>query len=188
MQSINRGKIYFLLLLLLLLCLPGGGSAQVNQPSVNSSATIQENDSLINPIEKIMEDSDGKVEIIVSKELLENILKSPSSHKKTSGQGKVYIRPGLNKISGYRIQVFADGRNQHSLEARAKARGAAIISRFPKYRGQVYTFSSSPNWYTRVGNYRSQSEANDALMELKSAFPSFANEMRIVKCQIVVIK
>ena len=75
-----------------------------------------------------------------------------------------------------------------TLEARAKARGSAILAKLPKYRGQVYTYSSSPNWYTRVGNFRTNAEASAALTEMKKAFPNFASEMRIVKCQIVVIK
>lgn len=163
-------------------------SAQNNVPGASASST-SENDSTLNPIERIVEESEGNVEILISQELIDKILKTPTSHKKTStGSGRPAIRPGINKMSGYRIQVFADGRNQASLEARAKSRGAAISARLPKYRGQVYTFSSSPNWYTRVGNFRSQSEANEALSELRSAFPSFANEMRVVKCQIVVIK
>ena len=91
-------------------------------------------------------------------------------------------------MTGYSIQVFSDGRNQGSLEARAKARGSAVLAKFPKYRGQVYTFSQSPSWYTRVGNFRTQQEASEALSELKRAFPSFASEMRVVKCKIVVIK
>lgn len=96
--------------------------------------------------------------------------------------------PGINKMPGYRIQVFSDGRNQHSLESRARARGSAIVARFPKYRGQVYTFSSAPNWYARVGNFRSQEEAASALAELKRAFPQFASEMRVVRSRIVVVK
>ena len=176
-------------LILLVLTLLTSGSHIFAQSPANNPAEHQNEDSIPNPIERIMEDSDGKVEIVISNTLIENILKTPTSHKKTNnGAQRPHIRPGINKMSGYRIQVFADGRNQHSLEARAKARGAAISTRFPKYRGQVYTFSSSPNWYTRVGNFRSQSEANEALAELRSSFPSFANEMRVVKCQIVVIK
>ena len=139
-----------------------------------------------NAIEKIVEESNGNVEIIIEDDLMTKILTPPESHKK--GGDRQAIRPGINKMFGYRIQVFSDGRNQHSLESRAKARGNAILAKFPRYRGQVYTFSSSPNWYTRVGNFRSASEANDALAQLKRAFPSFANEMRVVKCQIVIVK
>lgn len=94
----------------------------------------------------------------------------------------------VQKVQGYRIQVFSDGRNPSTLQARARARGNAIVARFPKYRGQIYSYSSAPNWYTRVGNFQTSKEANEALAELKKAFPNFADEMRIVKSQITIIK
>lgn len=140
------------------------------------------NENTENIIQTIEKDSDGKITIDMPANILELIMQRPAHH-----QGQV-IRPGVNKLNGYRIQVFSDGRNQSTLEARAKARGNAILARMPKYRGQVYTHSSAPNWYTRVGNFKNQGEAETALEELKRSFPSFASEMRIVKCQIVVIK
>ena len=109
--------------------------------------------------------------------------------KKTAiDDGKANLRPGVNKLQGYRIQVFSDGRNPATLQARARARGNAIVAKFPKYRGQVYSFSQSPNWYTRIGNFQTQEEASKALAELKRAFPSFAGEMRVVKSSITIIK
>ncbi|MBD5357151.1 MAG: SPOR domain-containing protein [Bacteroides sp.] len=135
-----------------------------------------------NVIEKIQTESNGKIVIDIPKNILDLILQ-PQQKKDVQE-----IKPGVNKLSGYRIQVFSDGRNQHTLEARAKARGSAILAKFPKYKGQVYTYSSSPNWYTRIGNFRTNAEANSALTELKKSFPNFASEMRVVKCQIVVIK
>ena len=137
----------------------------------------------VNPVEKIMEESDGNINIEIPQSILETILVNT-----TSGKGNTDLKTGINKIAGYRIQVFSDGRNQSTLESRAKARGNAILSKFPQYKGQVYTFSSSPNWYTRIGNFRTSAEANNALKELKKAFPSFASEMRVVKSQIIVIK
>ena len=134
-------------------------------------------------VTKIESESGGNIVIDIPPSILELILTS-NAPKPTTQE----IKPGINKLSGFRIQVFSDGRNQHTLEARAKARGSAILAKFPKYRGQIYTYSSSPNWYTRVGNFRSLNEANSALSELKSAFPNYASEMRVVKCQIVVIK
>ena len=134
-------------------------------------------------IQKIEEGSNGNVTIYIPSNILQEILKEEPAKKP-----KNELRPGINKINGFRIQVFSDGTNQHSLEARARARGNAIVARFPKYRGQVYSFSSSPYWYTRVGNFRTQNEASTALSELKSAFPQYAGEMRVVKSQIVVIK
>ena len=136
-----------------------------------------------NVIERIMEESDGNITIEIPAPILESLLQS-----QTGKRGNADLKSGINKIAGYRIQVFSDGRNQSTLESRAKARGNMILSKFPKYKGQIYTFSSSPNWYTRIGNFRTASEANSALTELKKAFPNLSSEMRVVKSQIVVIK
>lgn len=137
--------------------------------------------------ERIMEESGGNVEIIVDPELMDKIMEPPHGAKR---QRHTTATPpkGRSKISGYRIQVFSDGRNQSSLESRAKARGSAIAAKLPKYRGQVYTYSSAPNWITRVGNFQTSSEASEALGELKRAFPTFAGEMRIVKSDVYVIR
>lgn len=139
-------------------------------------ADVQEN--IVSRIER---ESGGDISISMSDEMLDLIISEDETPKRKSGN------TGISKTSGWRIQVFSDGRNQHTLESRAKARGNAIVSRFPKYRGQIYTFSKSPNWYTRIGNFRTAAEANAALAELKSAFPAFASEMRAVKSQIVTI-
>lgn len=142
-------------------------------------------DQVSNPpfIKIIEEKSNGNISIDIPENILQELLKEDQSKKP-----KNELRPGINKINGFRIQVFSDGTNQHSLEARAKARGTAIVARFPKYRGQVYAFSSSPYWYTRIGNFKTQGEASAALAELKRAFPQYSADMRVVKSQIVVIK
>ena len=134
-----------------------------------------------NIVERIVNESDGNVIIEIDQDLLEQILTDPDL-----GVRKKDTKDPNAKQNGYRIQVFSDGRNQSSLEARAKARGNAIVARFPKYRGQVYTFSSAPNWYTRIGNFRTEEEARKALDELKRSFPNFSSEMRVVKSKISV--
>lgn len=144
-----------------------------------SSGFAQHEQTLIELIES---QSEGNVTI----EIPDNILPFVIAKEKESERGK--NSSGVNKTVGYRIQVFSDGRNQHTLESRAKARGNMILQKFPKYKGQIYTYSSSPNWYTRVGNFKTNAEANAALAELKQAFPSFSSEMRVVKSQIVLIK
>ncbi len=132
-----------------------------------------------NIVERIEIESEGNVTIQIDSLLLEKILTDPgvTVRKKT-------VKDPNAQRQGFRIQVFSDGRNQSTLEARAKARGNAIVARFPKYRGQVYTYSSAPNWYTRIGNFRNEEEARQALDELKRSFPSFSSEMRIVKSKI----
>ncbi|MDE5814042.1 MAG: hypothetical protein K2H72_07135, partial [Muribaculaceae bacterium] len=96
-----------------------------------------------NIVERIEAESNGNVVIEIDDELLDKIMTDPgvAVRKKESKD------PNAQR-NGFRIQVFSDGRNQSTLEARAKARGNAIVARFPKYRGQVYTYSIAPNWYT----------------------------------------
>lgn len=144
-----------------------------------SAQSQRQSEAARSVVENIESESEGQILIDAPDDLLDILLANPETKKNHSGSGLK-----SHQSVGYRIQVFSDGRNQHSLESRAKARGAAITSKFPKYRGQVYSFSSSPNWYTRVGNFRSQGEANQALAELKRAFPQFASEMRVVKSKI----
>ena len=134
-----------------------------------------------NIVERIEAESNGNVIIEIDEDLLDKILTDPGVAIK-----KKETREPNAMRNGYRIQVFSDGRNQSSLEARAKARGNAIVARFPKYRGQVYTFSSAPNWYTRIGNFRNEEEAQKALDELKRSFPNFSSEMRVVRSKISV--
>lgn len=150
--------------------------------SAQTASNNQQQEERKNPIELIEQRSEGRIHIDIPENILEMIMSSPKQVSKPN------LRPGINHITGWRIQVFNDGRNQHSLEARANARGNAVLARFPKYRGQIYTFSKSPNWYTRVGNFTTIQEANSALAELKQAFPSFASEMRTVQCRIIVVK
>lgn len=135
-----------------------------------------------NIVERIEADTEGAVTFDIPDQIVRLMFAKPRATQRNDR------RPGLHKVSGWRIQVFSDGRNPQTLQARASARGNAIGARFPKYRGQIYSFSRSPNWYTRVGNFTSQREAAAALAELKRAFPSFASEMRIVQSAIIVIK
>lgn len=166
-NMIRRFKRYIIPIVLAALMLPG------------LSAFADTDASAENIVERIMLESNGNIEIEIAPDLLEKILTDPE----VTVRKKVTSDPNA-KQNGYRIQVFSDGRNQSSLEARAKARGNAIVARFPKYRGQVYTFSSAPNWYTRIGNFRTETEARQALDELKRSFPAFSNEMRVVKSKI----
>ena len=139
---------------------------------------ISETENGVNIIERIEEESNGLITISIPNEVYELVTES----------NQETLNKRNHKTVGYRIQVFSDGRNQHSLEARANERGNIIVARFPKYKGEVYTFSKVPNWYTRIGNFETITEANEALKELKKTFPGFANEMRTVKSYIVVKK
>lgn len=148
----------------------------------SSAAAVTAGNELIERIETA---GNGMVDIDIPSSMLYQIMRDDLDRKQTDD--KQQIKPGINKIQGFRVQVFSDGSNQRTLEARAKARGSSIVAKFPKYRGQIYSHSSAPNWYTRVGNFRTQAEAQAALAELKRAFPSISSEMRVVRSQIIVI-
>ncbi|MDE7412987.1 MAG: SPOR domain-containing protein [Muribaculaceae bacterium] len=144
-----------------------------------------------NAIDQIEIDSEGNVDIDIPEDILNMLLYVPQStgpKQKVEKKKVSTLQKGLNKIKGFRVQVFADGRNQNTLEARVKTRANAISAKMPQYRGQVYTFSSAPNWYCRVGNFQTKEEASKALAELKRAFPSFAGEMRIVNSEVIIVR
>lgn len=163
------------ILLVLSAALPSLAQSPVEEEHTQQGASITE---------LIEENSGGTVNVQIPEELLQIIINgAPQHHQQQQARPQ---RPRTGQGNGYRIQVFSDGRNPSTLQARARARVNAIVAKFPKYRGQVYTFSKSPNWYARVGNFTSAEQANAALAELKRAFPAFAGEMRTVRCTIII--
>lgn len=98
------------------------------------------------------------------------------------------VKKTATRTNGFRIQIFSDGRNQNTLQARARARAKRILAKFPRYNHQVYSFSKSPNYYTRIGNFATREEATAALNQLRRAFPDFAGEMRVVSSEVILVK
>lgn len=93
------------------------------------------------------------------------------------------VRPVNGKMGGYRIQVFSDN-NARTAKSEARTRARNVSARFPQY--PTYVVYNSPFWRLRVGNFRTQEEANEAARELKEAFPSYMREIRVVRDRIVV--
>ncbi|MCM1291029.1 MAG: hypothetical protein NC201_01510 [Prevotella sp.] len=134
-------------------------------------------------MEGIEEASEGNIEIDITSDVLELIFSEPTPQKNTSSQSSRKKEKVSNQ--GYRVQVFGEAGNQATLSSRCRARGSMVLAKFPKYRGQLYIFSKSPNWYCRVGNFKTSAEASKAAAEIRRAFPQFAGEVRTVKCTIV---
>lgn len=177
MRSIKRRPF----LLLALVTIVGGHGSLCAQEA-------EEQALVISPI-RIMIEQEAIASYEIPADIITNLETNPGALKRPgTGQKKRVQNSAVTKVQGFRIQVFSDGRNPATLQARAKARGNAIVAKFPKYRGQIYSFSSAPNWYTRIGNFATSDEANSALAELKRAFPSFAAEMRVVKSPITIIR
>lgn len=96
-----------------------------------------------------------------------------SRHKTTSSQHGTRW--------GYRVQIFDDN-NPRTARHEAERRHALVAQDFPQMKSYV-TFNS-PYWRVKVGDFRSRSEAEAAMAELRHAFPSMAAYMRIVRDKI----
>ena len=83
---------------------------------------------------------------------------------------------------GFRIQAYSD--NQSSAKAAAQQRARDIAMKFPQYRS--YISYKAPSWRLRIGDFKTQKEAQDALRRIKSVYPKFAREMVIVRDRINV--
>lgn len=147
-------------------------------------------------VEQLVEASDGTLTIILSPSLykeFENEVPAVPAAKTNETKTNVDQASSVEstpkkalRTSGFRIQIFGDGRDQSTLQERARARAKQILEKFPKYNRQVYSFSKAPNYYTRIGNFATREEANKALNELRRAFPAFAGEIRVVQSEVIL--
>ncbi len=91
------------------------------------------------------------------------------------------VRPTSGRMAGYRVQVFSDN-NIRTAKSEANSKQRVISSRFPQY--QTYVMYTSPYWRLKVGDFRTQQEANAAAEELRKAFPSYSKEIRVVRDRV----
>lgn len=103
---------------------------------------------------------------------------SPDSDNETDEPKQTTVN---GKAVGFRVQVFSDN-NVRTAKDAARSRHRAVTAQFPRYRS--YISFNSPYWRVRVGDFRTQQEANEAAEELKRAFPSNAKEIRVVRDRI----
>lgn len=89
------------------------------------------------------------------------------------------------KVAGYRVQVFSDN-NQRTAKGEARTKEVQVREAFPEY--DTYIVYNSPFWRLKVGDFRTQHEAEAAADAIKSRFPSFAREIRVVKDRVNVRK
>ena len=84
---------------------------------------------------------------------------------------------------GFRIQAYTDN-NPRTAKAAAQRRARDIAMKFPQYRS--YITYKAPSWRLRIGDFKTQREAQAALQRIKSVYPKFAREMVIVRDRINV--
>lgn len=163
----------------MLLSLPVFGQAE---SAYGSSATV---------VERI--ESSGHIKVNMPERLKARLYAKPEKSEPEAApkETTAEVQPAATKptkhatgkMGGYRIQVFSDS-NPSTAKAEARARARNINARFPQFG--TYVVYSSPYWRLRVGNFRTQDEANAAAHELKDAFPSYSREIRVVKDRIII--
>lgn len=91
------------------------------------------------------------------------------------------VHRSKGKTVGFRVQVYADS-NQRVAKGEARQRERAVGRRFPSM--MTYVAYVSPYWRLRVGDFRTQAEAEKAAADIRRAFPSYAKEVRVVRDRI----
>lgn len=90
------------------------------------------------------------------------------------------VQMSRGKIVGYRVQVYADN-NVRVAKGEARQRERAIASRFPY---ATYVAYASPYWRLRVGDFKTQAEAEKVASDIRRSFPAYAKEVRVVRDRI----
>jgi hypothetical protein len=90
-------------------------------------------------------------------------------------------KPTASRNTGFRVEVFSDN-NPRTAKATASIKKRNLEARFKNY--PVYMVFESPFWRVRLGDFKTRGEAEGAMQEIRSAFPSYAKDLRIVKSNI----
>ena len=112
-----------------------------------------------------------------ARESAREVSAEPADHASESHHASAAI----GTRAGYRVQVFDDN-NPRTARREAQEKRAMFGRRFPHYR--AYVAFNSPYWRVKVGDFRSRSEAEAAMAEIREAFPSLAAYIRIVRDKI----
>lgn len=98
------------------------------------------------------------------------VIRSSWNHDRSERKADPSIR--------YRIQVYSDN-NRQTAKANAERRKAMVEQAIPGMHG--YVSYDSPYWRVRMGNFQTEAEAQAAMKQIKSRFPSFESDIRIVR-------
>lgn len=140
-------------------------------------------DSLKTSITELLKSTEGVI-LMQPEELSERMLPVvPDYSRPTSNAGvettttPQNVRQPARPAVAWRVEVFAD--NSRNAKSQATARRRNMQQRFPQYPSSLAY--DSPFWRVNVGAFSSRSEAEAAMSEIRSAFPSYAPYLRIVR-------
>jgi len=80
-------------------------------------------------------------------------------------QGAIIPPATAPQINGFRIQLFFDSNKQLVDQSRVK-----FVTRFPKV--DTYIIYNAPNYFLKVGDFRTKLEADRVRQEIASDFPT----------------
>jgi len=112
---------------------------------------------------------------------------APGENAETSSEGEsteseaTESRPKGGKTVGYRVQVYADN-NVRSAKSEARQRERMVGGTFPQW--DTYVTYASPYWRLRIGDFRTQYEAEKAAADIRKQFPRYAKEVRVVRDRV----
>lgn len=137
----------------------------------------------VNMADSVSIDSLSTITVYQPYELEQRLLNAPSSDVVGDVRdAEVDSNSGAaTRIGGYRVQVFSDN-NQRTAKSEARSKERLIREEFPDY--ETYVVYNSPFWRLKIGDFRTQHEAEAVADEIKSRFPSFSREVRVVRDRI----
>ena len=118
---------------------------------------------------------EGKIRVFQDARL-PSVMWKKSIDNQNSGEQKDFVL-----VSGFRVQVFSSN-IPRTAKAEAFNMELAVKEKFD-YVDTYITFTS-PFWRVRVGDFRTQTEAESMLGVLRKAFPETKNEFYVVKDNI----
>ncbi|MDE6556944.1 MAG: SPOR domain-containing protein [Duncaniella sp.] len=124
--------------------------------------------------------SAGRNVIVMPEELQQRLIfvETTQTPDEVSGEGGKTV---AGRMAGFRVQVFSDN-NARTAKNEARSKQRLVAAKFPQY--QTYVQYNSPYWRVKVGDFKTQQEANAAADEMRKAFPSYQKEIRVVRDRI----
>ena len=107
----------------------------------------------------------GAVAVVTQDIKIENIMLNPQSNSTTV-------------TGGYRVQVFSSN-TQRTAKSQAYKIEKELREVFPDH--MIYVTYSAPFWKVRIGDFRSQKDAQELRSEIIKAFPSLRSETYTVR-------
>lgn len=169
------------------------GSAQTTGVLPEGSSSANAEAEPTNVVERVRQ-SGSSVTVTAPEQLLLRAVAAPDDSEDateeldeegvsedTSGQT---VRAKGGKTVGFRVQVYADN-NVRTAKTEARQRERRVNSSFPQW--STYVTYASPFWRLRVGDFRSQYDAEKAAAEIRKLFPRYAKEVRVVRDRVKVL-